>query len=82
LVNLIEAGDTHADGNLKITIDSANNQLTKEINRKEWVAELKKLLAKRKSELPFSEYHGDGNHLLAKEKLENAIVNFRKIFGV
>jgi len=41
-----------------------------------------KLLDKCHNELPFDKYDGEGNHLKAKEQLEESIVHLRKIFGV
>ena len=82
LINLVEAAEKDGDGNLDMTIDRANSLLTKEVNRKEWVDEVGKLLDKRHGELDFEKYDGEGNHLKAKEQLEESIVHLRKIFGV
>ena len=82
LINLVEAAETDDDGTLEMTIDRANSLLTTEVNRKEWVDEVGKLLEKRHNELPFDKYDGEGNHLKAKEQLEESIVHLRKIFGV
>ncbi len=82
LIHLIEAAGSDEDGKLEMTIEKANSLLTCEINQRNWVVEVEKLLKKREEELPFDKYDGEGNHLKAKEQLESSISLIRKLFGL
>lgn len=82
LINQVEAAEVDDDGNLTTSIEDANSQLTKEMNRKNWVVEVGKLLDKREKDLPFEKYDGEGNHLKSKEQLEDSISIMRRVFGV
>ena len=64
------------------TVDKALSLLTAEKNRKEWVNTINCLLDDQEKSLPLSAYDNEGNHLLAKEGLEKAILHLRTIFGV
>ncbi len=83
LIVAIERGDIDGNtGELEMNVDQALSLLIAEINQKEWVSAVNRLLATQEEKLPVSAYDGEGNHLLAKEDLEKAIVHLRTIFGV
>ncbi len=82
LVNLVQEGSVDDDGNLEITVDTANSLLTTEMNRKEWVGAVEELLKLQQEKLPLEGYDGEGAHLTAKENVEESIVNLRKMFGL
>jgi hypothetical protein len=83
LVAAVERGELDEEtGQLVMDVDKALSLLTAEIYRREWVASVTELLDRQGRELPVSAYDGEGNHLLAKEELEKAIVHLRTIFGV
>jgi hypothetical protein len=69
LIDLVGSGEVDEKGNLLMTVELANSLLTTEINRKEWVDSLSKLLDQQADELPIEQYKNEGNHLLAKESL-------------
>jgi hypothetical protein len=83
LIISIERGEIEEHtGELSMSVDKALSLLTAEINQKEWVKTVNGLLDAQEEELPVSAYDGEGNHLLAKEELEKAIVHLRTIFGI
>lgn len=83
LIVTIERGDIdESTGELEMNVDQAQSLLIAEMNQKEWVSAVNRLLAIQDEKLPISAYDGEGNHLLAKEDLEKAIVHLRTIFGV
>lgn len=83
LIVSVERGDVdESTGELEMNVDQALSLLIAEINQKEWVSAVNRLLDTQEEKLPISAYDGEGNHLLAKEELAKAIVHLRTIFGV
>lgn len=83
LITAVERGEIDEETNeLAMTVDKALSLLTAEIHRKEWVATVNTFLDEREEKLPIGSYDGEGNHLLAKEQLDDSIVHLRTIFGV
>jgi hypothetical protein len=83
LVTAVEQGEIdQQSGELVMSVDKALSLLVAEINRKEWVDTVNKLLDEQTEKIPLEQYDGEGNHLLAKEQLEMTIIHLRTIFGV
>lgn len=83
LVTTVERGEIDEQtGELTMNVDKALSLLIAEIHRKEWVDTVNKLLDEQEEKLPVDKYDGEGNHLLAKEELDQSIVHLRTIFGV
>ncbi len=84
LAEAVRRGETENTGenqdSLVMPLDKAYQLLRAEINANHWVAELKKLLEKQEKHLPIDGYHGEGNHLLKKQELENVFKNIRILF--
>jgi hypothetical protein len=83
LIGEVESGDIDEQtGELTMSVDRALSMLTAEINRGAWVKTVTQYLDRQEDELPITKYHGQGNHLLAKETLDKAVVHLRTIFGL
>ena len=83
LIAAIERGELDEEtGELAMSVDKALSLLTAEIHRKEWIRTIEQFLDEQDEKLPVASYDGEGNHLMAKEGLENAILHLRTIFSL
>lgn len=86
LAEAVRRGEVEEEGDnagaLIMPVDKAHSLLRAEINQREWVSTLQKMLVKQKEELSLDKYDGEGNHLMKKMELEKNIKNLRVIFGL
>jgi hypothetical protein len=79
----VVAGEIDPDsGLLRMSLETALNNLTDLERRTEWVAELERLLDKMEEHLDKNEFRSVGNDLIKLEALKKALVPLQRILGM